>query len=448
MAKSRDSSDELCRIAVATVYQAWAWAENWHLSRRPESPLALLESEFRAIDVPASLEKQLRHFAVWCARSVCHLNTSELCRIIIDTAERFLADKATREELEKAWAESHRVTTPAGMVGLPHRCTNAAAALACAHVVNPNPFAAATWAANYAATAQVWDRVKVPDKPRPRPVVFNLYSDGKFKKAVHNGHPDPYQAAERQLRSEIEAAQAERLRLLIPNPFVDLTRRKLAMAIDAQQEDDRDQLGEEPVGNDKPPRCGRGWSAESGDPILYGQVDKCLVFIPVHKAEQLRGIYAALNAAKTWGELRKKLPDGVYADILNNMIEDRGFESFYLYWIEEHSEGTRDQAFAIYQALAFSERLPNENDVFDSATIPGFCDGDWPDWPQQEMLNWVPTVIQKTYGQRVDSTFNGPFLTFRTEDEKAIVEVFTELGYRCQKDDRLVRQACGRTNQE
>ena len=91
------------------------------------------------------------------------------------------------------------------------------------------------------------------------------------------------------------------------------------------------------------------------------------------------------------------------------MIEDLGFESFYLYWIEEHSEGTRDQAFKDYQALAFSERLPNDNDAFDRADIPGFCDGDWPDWPQQEMLNWVPQAIQKTYGQRVDSTLNGPF---------------------------------------
>ncbi len=125
------------------------------------------------------------------------------------------------------------------------------------------------------------------------------------------------------------------------------------------------------------------------------------------------------------------------------MIEDLGFESFYLYWIEEHSEGTRDQAFKDYQALAFSERLPNDNDDFDRADIPRFCDGDWPDCPQQEMLNWVPTVIQKTYGQGIDSTLNGPFLTFRIEDEKEIVKAFTELGYRCQNDDRFVRQACG-----
>lgn len=245
MAKSRDSSDDLRRIAVATVYQAWA--ENWHLSRRPESALALIEHEFRVIDVPVSLEKQLRHFAVWCARTVYLLNTAELCRIVIDTAERFLADKATREELERAWAESHRITAAAGMVGLSHRCTNAAAALACAHVVNPNPFAAARWAAHYAATAQVWDSVKVPDKPRPGRTAWNLYLDGKFRKAVHKGGPDPYQAAERQLRSEIEAAQAERLRLLIPNPFIELTRRRLAMAISAQQENDREQFGEEPA---------------------------------------------------------------------------------------------------------------------------------------------------------------------------------------------------------
>lgn len=189
------------------------------------------------------------------------------------------------------------------MVGLPHRCTNAAAAIACAHVVNPNPFAAARWAAHYAATAQVWDRVKVPDKPRPGRTVWNLYSDGELKKAIHRGSPDPYQTAERQLRSEIETAQAERLMLLIPNPYVELTRRRLAMTIGAQQENDRDQLGEEPARNDRSPRWRRGWCVESGDPIVYGQVDGGLVFIPIEKAKRLAGIYAALKTAKTWGEL-------------------------------------------------------------------------------------------------------------------------------------------------
>lgn len=112
------------------------------------------------------------------------------------------------------------------------------------------------------------------------------------------------------------------------------------------------------------------------------------------------------------------------------MIENgRGFDEFYSDWIEEHPEGTREKAFREYQRLPFRDRLPDERNPFDSADIPGFCDGDWPDWPQQEMLNWVPKVIQKTYGQRLDSTFNWPFLTFRTEDENAIVETFTELGY-------------------
>jgi hypothetical protein len=100
MAKSRDSSDDLRRIAVATVYQTWGWTENWLLAGKPESALAPLESAFSTIDIPLSLEKQLRHFAVCCARTVYLLNTAELCRIVIDTAEQFLADKATREELE------------------------------------------------------------------------------------------------------------------------------------------------------------------------------------------------------------------------------------------------------------------------------------------------------------------------------------------------------------
>jgi hypothetical protein len=121
---------------------------------------------------------------------------------------------------------------------------------------------------------------------------------------------------------------------------------------------------------------------------VYGCVDNGLVFISVTQAERLAGIYAALGSARTWGEFRKILPNRVYSEIINILIENgRGFDEFYSDWIDEHPEGTREEAFREYQGLPFRERLPDERDPFDSADIPGFCDGDWPDWPQQEMLN-------------------------------------------------------------
>lgn len=444
MATPRDSSDNFSSFPIATAYQTPA--EFWTRSDKADRMLELLQHARDAGLCPVSIAKQLRRFAAWCARSVCHLNTAESCEVALETAERFLAGEATLEQLDQSWSESHRTTAPAGSVGLVHRCTNAAAAIACAHSANPDPFAAARWAAYYAATAQVWHRVKVPKEFCDRPVVFDLHRACEIRKTDLQVSPDLYSAAEHQVRSEIEAAQAEELRRLLPNPFGELTWARLIVATDADQHSDRGDFKErsEKETVSRHMTWGRGWTAEPGDQIVYGCVNDGLVFIPMTQAERLARIYAAMESARTWGEFRRMLPDGVYSEIIEIMTENgRGFDEFYSYWLDDHLDGTRDEAFREYQGLPFHERLPDERDPFDSADIPGLCDGDWPDWPAQEMLNWVPTVIQKTYGQRLDSMLNGPLLTFRTEDEKAIVEAFVELGYRCRRDDRFVRRACG-----
>ena len=67
-----------------------------------------------------------------------------------------------------------------------------------------------------------------------------------------------------------------------------------------------------------------------------------------------------------------------------------------------------------YRQLPVCHRLPTDDDVFDAVDIPGFCDGDWPNWPAQEMLEemleWVPKLMQEKYGNQITSTLNGPFL--------------------------------------
>lgn len=74
---------------------------------KPDRMLELLQHALDAALCPASLANQLRRFAVWCARSACHLNTAEPCKVALETAERFLAGKATPEQLDRCWSESH-----------------------------------------------------------------------------------------------------------------------------------------------------------------------------------------------------------------------------------------------------------------------------------------------------------------------------------------------------
>lgn len=48
-------------------------------------------------------DKEIRLFAVWCARQVQHLMTDKRSVSAIDVAERFANGDATKEELDAAW---------------------------------------------------------------------------------------------------------------------------------------------------------------------------------------------------------------------------------------------------------------------------------------------------------------------------------------------------------
>jgi hypothetical protein len=95
---------------------------------------------------------------------------------------------------------------------------------------------------------------------------------------------------------------------------------------------------------------------------VFGLVDKGtgdsnLVFIPVDDAIRLAKVNNAIGRAKTWGTFCKMMP----AKDLRYVIED-------------------------YRER--EEPLPRKRDGF---SLPGsFYDGDWPDWPEQMMLNWMP----------------------------------------------------------
>ena len=55
----------------------------------------------RAVD---GHDKEIRLFAVWCARQVQHLMTDKRSIDAIDVAEKYASGMATRDDLEKAWA--------------------------------------------------------------------------------------------------------------------------------------------------------------------------------------------------------------------------------------------------------------------------------------------------------------------------------------------------------
>lgn len=137
--------------------------------------------------------------------------------------------------------------------------------------------------------------------------------------------------------------------------------------------------------------------------LLYGIAADDLVFIPAPSACELARTYWAIACSKTWRELRARMP-----------------------------------------ARAFELLAPEDREVDDDAPHEAYFamgDGDWPDWPAQMMLAWMPTEIRRRYGTVVHSVLNGDYLELRTEDLDAIVAELQDVRYDCRRNDLIVRIA-------
>jgi hypothetical protein len=173
----------------------------------------------------------------------------------------------------------------------------------------------------------------------------------------------------------------------------------------------------------KPRRARKGASSSgtSGSPsskkLVFGLLDKGrgdsnLVFIQASEAKRLAKVHYAIENASDWGTFRREMP----AEDLKYVIEhyrDRG------------------------------KPLPRKGDGF---VIPGsYYDGDWPDWPEQMMLDWMPKTIVEKYGTVECPVFNGHFLTLQMKDAEQILLALKRDGFECRLDEKMVRQACGRS---
>lgn len=114
----------------------------------------------------------------------------------------------------------------------------------------------------------------------------------------------------------------------------------------------------------------------------------------------------------TWGELREIMPA--------RFVEE-------LIWTF-HGEGLF---------------LPEDDDAFEPDMIPGHAGGDWPSWPAQEMLEWMPSDVQACYGKRITTVFNGDYLRLPEANEADIFALLADQGFTYRRNDGLVEGASG-----
>ncbi len=112
-------------------------------------------------------DREIRLYAVWCARQVQHLNTDQRVSACIDVAERFANGEATDEERAAAWAAARDAARAAARDAAWDAAWAAAraAAMAAARDAAWDAARAAAWAAAWdaaraAARDAAWDAQK------------------------------------------------------------------------------------------------------------------------------------------------------------------------------------------------------------------------------------------------------------------------------------------------
>lgn len=149
-----------------------------------------------------------------------------------------------------------------------------------------------------------------------------------------------------------------------------------------------------------------------GSKLVFGVIRRTtvdsLVFIPVERAQQLATIWNAIATAKTWREFKQSIPEQDWRELLE-----------------------------------LERSTPDLDAKFNPGDLAAFSEGDWPDWPEQEMRWWLePEAIAKHVTEH-QSVINGPFLSIDPYRLAEVVEALESVGHTCYRDDALVRRACG-----
>ena len=136
-----------------------------------------------------------------------------------------------------------------------------------------------------------------------------------------------------------------------------------------------------------------------------------LVFIPQAKAEEYTAIRAAVDASGTWGELLDRLAlcsKEAHQHIVDHMDDEIGLG-------DPHTPG----------------------DAW------GYTDYEWPPYPREEQLSWVPQDIISKFGEYGASRTSGQWVARYDTKDHSLLAAFEAHGFILIRDDALVASASG-----
>jgi hypothetical protein len=146
-------------------------------------------------------------------------------------------------------------------------------------------------------------------------------------------------------------------------------------------------------------------------PFVIDEFDGSLVVMPASEARRLAHLNDALEQSQTWGEFLARV---------------------------QQDQDTRE-----YLAYQFDDDLPAPDEPFDASELPGFDGGDWPAWPKQAMLDWLPASV-RAMGRIFSTAINGVALHIDENLVDEVIEALASEGIECSEDaERDVQRACG-----
>jgi hypothetical protein len=136
--------------------------------------------------------------------------------------------------------------------------------------------------------------------------------------------------------------------------------------------------------------------------------------------------------AFTWGEIEEDL------DIYLEMSELSGFsgqvdyrkfidspaEDQVIDWDLEDDE-REEQTSEIYSNLD----MPDPSLDFESTEFGPYRDGDWPPMPGALMFDDLPTEVAESFGEIMETIFNGTYLNIPASEKDDLFAVLEELGF-------------------
>jgi len=124
-----------------------------------------------------------------------------------------------------------------------------------------------------------------------------------------------------------------------------------------------------------------------------------VVFAEPGRATLIAKIHTAIESSKTWGQFRNAMPREAYSQIVRTAFDENG------------------------------EPRPKSTDPFSGEDVPGWSDGDYPPWLQQEMGDILPREVLLRFGEYKTTVLNGGFWLIPEEHLQDICDVLRAQGW-------------------